>query len=117
MRPVFCIAFALLLAAPAAVPAYAAEPDAPDALIGRTEAIRIAIQERLSEKFTSASEVRKDEQGALVEYYAVPENRLLWVDENGFTDRGQVGDGGDQESRRLRLARVGLCFAQGSERR
>ncbi len=89
MRPVFCIAFALLLAAPAAVPAYAAEPDAPDALIGRTEAIRIAIQERLSEKFTSASEVRKDEQGALVEYYAAPENRLLWVDENGFTDRGK----------------------------
>ncbi len=89
MRPVFCIAFALLLGAPAAAPAYAAEPDAPDALIGRTEAIRIDIQERLSEKFTSASEVRKSEQGALVEYYAVPENRLLWVDENGFTDRAK----------------------------
>jgi len=89
MRPVFCIAFALLLTAPAAVPAYAAEPDAPDALIGRAEAIRIDIQERLSEKFTSASEVRKSEQGALVEYYAVPENRLLWVDENGLTDRAK----------------------------
>jgi len=89
MRPVFCIAFALLLGAPAAAPAYAAEPDAPDALIGRTEAIRIDIQERLSEKFTSASEVRKSEQGALVEYYAVPENRLLWVGENGFTDRAK----------------------------
>jgi murein L,D-transpeptidase YcbB/YkuD len=89
MRPVFCIAFALLLGAPAAVPAYAAEPDAPEALIGRTETIRIDIQERLSEKFTSASEVRKSEQGALVEYYAVPENRLLWVDENGLTDRAR----------------------------
>jgi murein L,D-transpeptidase YcbB/YkuD len=89
MRPVFCIAFALLLGAPAAVPAYAAEPDAPEALIGRTETIRIDIQERLSEKFTSASEVRKSEQGALVEYYAVPENRLLWVDENGLTDRAK----------------------------
>jgi L,D-transpeptidase YcbB len=89
MRPVFCIAFALLLAAPAAVPAYAAEPDAPTALIGRTEAIRIAIQDRLSEKFTSASEPQKSEQGALVEYYAVPENRLLWVDENGLTDRAK----------------------------
>jgi murein L,D-transpeptidase YcbB/YkuD len=88
MRPVFCIAFAFLLVAPA-VPAFAAEPDAPGALIGRDEAIRIAIQERLSEPFTSASEVRKDEQGALVEYYAAPENRLLWVDENGFTDRGK----------------------------
>jgi murein L,D-transpeptidase YcbB/YkuD len=89
MRPVFCIAFALLLGAPAAVPAHAAEPDAPEALIGRTETIRIDIQERLSEKFTSASEVRKSEQGALVEYYAVPENRLLWVDENGLTDRAR----------------------------
>jgi len=89
MRPVFCIAFALWLGAPAAVPAYAAEPDAPDALIGRTETIRIDIQERLSEKFTSASEVRKSEQGALVEYYAAPENRLLWVDENGLTDRAK----------------------------
>ncbi len=88
MRPVFCIAFALLLAA-LAVPAYAAEPDAPDALIGRSEAIHIAIQDRLSEKFTSASEVRKEEQGALVEYYAVPENRLLWVDENGLTNRAK----------------------------
>jgi murein L,D-transpeptidase YcbB/YkuD len=89
MRPVFCIAFALLLAAPVVAPAYAAEPDAPDAVIGRTEAIRIAIQDRLSEKFTSASATRKSEQGALVEYYAVPENRLLWVDENGFTDRAK----------------------------
>ena len=90
MRPVFCIAFALFLAAPVSLPAYAAEPDAPDALIGRSEAIRIAIQERLSEKFTAASNARKSEQGALVEYYSVPENRLLWVDEDGFTDRAKA---------------------------
>ena len=90
MRPVFCIAFAMFLAAPVTLPAYAAEPDAPDALIGNSETIRIAIQERLSEKFTAKSEARKDEQGALVEYYSAPENRLLWVDENGFTDRGKA---------------------------
>ncbi|MGB6923878.1 MAG: L,D-transpeptidase family protein, partial [Methyloceanibacter sp.] len=58
--------------------------------IGNSETIRIAIQERLSEKFTAKSEARKDEQGALVEYYSAPENRLLWVDENGFTDRGKA---------------------------
>ena len=90
MRLVFCIAFAMFLAAPVTLPAYAAEPDAPDALIGNSETIRIAIQERLSEKFTAKSEARKDEQGALVEYYSAPENRLLWVDENGFTDRGKA---------------------------
>jgi murein L,D-transpeptidase YcbB/YkuD len=90
MRPISCIAFALFLAAPLTLPAYAAEPDSPDALIGRTEAVRAAIQERLSAKFTDASEARKTEQGALVEYYSVAENRLLWVDENGLNDRANA---------------------------
>ena len=47
----------------------------PDALIGRTDAIRVAVQEQLSAKFTNASEARKTEQGALVEYYSVAENQ------------------------------------------
>ena len=89
MRPICRIAFALLLAAPLSIPAYAAEPDAPSALIGRSEAVRIAIQERLSAKFTAASEARKSEQGALVEYYSIPEKPLLWVDDNGLTDRAK----------------------------
>jgi len=89
MRPICRIAFALLLATPLSIPAYAAEPDAPSALIGRSEAVRIAIQQRLSAKFTAASEARKSEQGALVEYYSIPENPLLWVDDNGLTDRAK----------------------------
>ncbi len=93
MRPVSRIAFALFLAAPlslpASLPARAAEPDAPAALIGRPEAVRLAIQERLFAKFTSASEARKSEQGALVEYYSLPDNHLLWVDENGLTNRAK----------------------------
>jgi murein L,D-transpeptidase YcbB/YkuD len=89
MRPICRIAFALLLSAPLALPALAAEPESPDALIGRTEAVRAAIQEQLSAKFTNASEARKTEQGALVEYYSVAENRLLWVDENGLNDRAK----------------------------
>jgi L,D-transpeptidase YcbB len=87
MRAFSCIAFALFLAMPLALPASAAEPDSPEALIDRTEAVRAAIQEQLSAKFTNASEARKTEQGALVEYYSVAENRLLWVDENGLNDR------------------------------
>ena len=71
MRPICRIAFALFLSAPLALPALAAEPELRDALIGRTEAIRIAMQEQLSAKFTTASEARKTEQGALVEYYSV----------------------------------------------
>jgi murein L,D-transpeptidase YcbB/YkuD len=87
MRSISCIALALFLAGPLMLPAHAAEPDSPDALVGRTEAVRAAIQEQLSAKFTDASEARKTEQGALVEYYSVAENRLLWVDENGLNDR------------------------------
>ena len=84
------IVLSTLLAAPLSEPVLAAEPDAPQALITRTEAIRIAVQARLSAKFTAPTEPKKDEQGALVEYYSVPDRRLLWVDENGLTERGKA---------------------------
>jgi len=90
MRPIYRIALTFLLAAPLGVPALAAEPDAPQKLISRTEAIGIAIQNRLSAKFTTTTEAKKSEQGALVEYYSVPERRPLWVDENGLTERGKA---------------------------
>jgi murein L,D-transpeptidase YcbB/YkuD len=90
MRPFSCIALALFLAAPLALPAYAAEPESPNALVGRTEAVRAAVQDQLSAKLTDTSEARKSEQGALVEYYSLPENRLLWVDDNGLNDRAKA---------------------------
>ncbi len=62
----------------------------PKPSITRTEAIRIAVQTRLSAKFTATTDAKKSEQGALVEYYAVPDQRLLWVDENGLTERGKA---------------------------
>jgi hypothetical protein len=68
-------------------PAVGAEPDALVPVINRTEAVRIAIRDQLS-KLTSA-EPRKREQGALVEYYSVPTKPLLWVDDNGLTDRAE----------------------------
>jgi len=90
MRPIHGIALTLILAAPLSAPAFAVEPEAPQALISRTEAIRIAVQTRLSEKFSATTEQKKDEKGALVEYYSVPEPKLLWVDEAGLTDRGKA---------------------------
>ncbi|MEZ5827002.1 MAG: L,D-transpeptidase family protein [Hyphomicrobiales bacterium] len=90
MRPICCFALTLLLAAPLSVSAFAAEPGAPDALITRAEAIRLAVQTQLSQKFTATTEHKKDEKGALVEYYSVPDQKLLWVDENGLTDRGKA---------------------------
>ena len=83
MRP---IAFGLIIAASFGLPGFAAEPDGPAPLITQTEAVRIAIQGQLSPK----SSARKAEQGALVEYYSVPDQRLLWVDENGLTGRAEV---------------------------
>ncbi|HET7448263.1 MAG TPA: L,D-transpeptidase family protein [Methyloceanibacter sp.] len=80
----------MALTAPLHAPALAAEPDVPAALISPTEAIRIAVQNRLSEKFTTASGVKKSEQGALVEYYSQPGQHLLWVDDKGLTDRGKA---------------------------
>lgn len=80
------IALALILAASVGTPGFAAEPDGPADLINKTEAIRIAIQDELSEQsFGDAAE-----QLALAEYYAVPGRRLLWVDETGFTARGEA---------------------------
>ena len=90
MRPVVSVALAFLLAAPFCGPARAAEPEAPAALIDRGDAIRIAVQERLSAKFTETSESKKDDRGALVEYYALPENKLLWVDKKGLNARAKA---------------------------
>ena len=90
MRAIFRIALALLLTTSASLPALAVEPDAPQALITRAEAIRIAVQANLSAKFTTTTQAKKSEQGALVEYYAVPDQRTLWVDGNGLTERGKA---------------------------
>src|SRR6516165_661586 len=90
MRATCPVALILALAAPSHAPALAAEPDVPAALINPTEAIRIAVQNRLSEKFTATSGAKKSEQGALVEYYSQPGQHLLWVDNKGLTDRGKA---------------------------
>ncbi len=90
MGRIHCIALTMALLAPLATPVLAAEPDQPESLITPNEAIRILVQNRLSEKFTAASEKKKDEQGALVEFYSVPDQKPLWVDANGLTDRGKA---------------------------
>ena len=62
-------------------PSRAAEPGGPVALIGPTEALRIAILNRVGKV--------GNEQKALADYYAVPDAQLLWVDENGLTSRAK----------------------------
>ncbi len=120
MRPFSCIAFALLLAGALTLTAYAAEPEPPAALMGQTNSIRAAIQDQLSAKFTNASEARKSEQGALVEYYAVPENTLLWVDQNGLNDRAksvmeEIGNADDYGLRAFDYKLPKVADAQGAD--
>ena len=90
MRPIHRVLIALLVAVPVSGQATAAEPDGPETLITRTESVRMVIQKRLSAKFTKTTAVKKSEQGALVEFYAVPGQRPLWIDDRGVTDRGKA---------------------------
>jgi hypothetical protein len=61
----------------------AEERDALAAPVG--EAVRSAIQARLSEKSPTGREQR-----AVVDYYSSPEVRLLWVDEHGLSLRAKI---------------------------
>jgi murein L,D-transpeptidase YcbB/YkuD len=83
------IALGLLMAVSCSQPGFAAEPDGPANLITQTEAVRITIQGMLSAK-SADTNARKAEKGALVEYYSVPDQSLLWVDENGLNKRAEM---------------------------
>jgi murein L,D-transpeptidase YcbB/YkuD len=85
LRP---IALGLLLAATFSLPGLAAEPDGPATLITPTEAVRIAVQGVLSAKpGTGTGATQKD---ALIEFYSAPDQRLLWVDNNGLNERAKM---------------------------
>jgi L,D-transpeptidase YcbB len=94
MRPVYPIVFGLLLSLPLGLAfnaeALAAEPDGPTAVISHPEAIRLAVEKELSAQFTNATETRKTEQAALVEYYSTPDHTPLWVDDNGLDARAKA---------------------------
>jgi len=83
------IALGLIIAATAVMPGRAAEPDGPANLITKTEAVRIGLQGLLSANAadTNARKVQKD---ALLDYYSIPDQRLLWVNEKGLNDRAKI---------------------------
>jgi L,D-transpeptidase YcbB len=80
------IALGLIIAVSCSLPGLAAEPDGPPSLITEIEAVRIAVQGQLS----AGPAGRKSAQDALIEYYSVPDQNLLWVDENGLTAKGKA---------------------------
>jgi murein L,D-transpeptidase YcbB/YkuD len=79
------ILLGLIAACCLSLPAFAAEPNGPSDLITQKEALRIAVQAKLEQK----TPARKAEQLALLDYYSVPDQKLLWVDENGLNDRAK----------------------------
>ena len=82
------LALGLLVAATASLPGHAAEPDGLPSLINEKEALRISIQGLVSAKARDTAS-RKAQKDALIEYYLVSEQPLLWVDENGLTERAK----------------------------
>ncbi len=83
------IAYGLILGSVLAGPAFGVEPDAPEQLITRADAVRILVQGRLSRTLHNKSEFEKTEHGALVEYYAEG-GKTLWVDENGIKPKAHL---------------------------
>ena len=79
---------AALLVAVVSSPSFAAEADGPATLITGSESVRITVEDRLSGYLSSSA--RKAEQDVLVKFYALPDQGLLWVDENGLNQRGQA---------------------------
>jgi murein L,D-transpeptidase YcbB/YkuD len=66
----------------------AAEPDGPDALIGAKEALIITVATRASDRF--AQTASRAEQKGILDYYAGPDAKPLWVDENGLNARAKA---------------------------
>jgi murein L,D-transpeptidase YcbB/YkuD len=83
------IGFVLCSAAPLVPAAHAAESNARHDRTSSSAAIRTALQNRLSSGLPTSSETRKQEQAALLEYYAAPDHRLLWVDGKGLNARAR----------------------------
>src|SRR5262245_52471443 len=66
----------------AATPASAVEPDAPDELVSRSDAISFALQDKLTNRSKDIG-ADKAEQLALSAYYGNRGAALLWVTQDG----------------------------------
>ena len=89
MKRTGLLSLVLSCAALLSSPALAAEPDGPSALITPIEAVRITLAGHISPKLAALSGVKKSAQEALADYYSVPDQPLLWVDENGLNGRAK----------------------------
>ncbi|MDH3581473.1 MAG: hypothetical protein OEM91_12725, partial [Hyphomicrobiales bacterium] len=86
------VAYSLICCTALAGPAMAVEPDAPEQLITRLDAVGLEVQKRLTASFSAASESQyeKNEHGALVSFYADHDHTPVWVDTYGLTDKARA---------------------------
>lgn len=73
----------------AATTARAVEPDAPDRLISRMQAVYITLHEELSGKTKKKLQLTKDELKGFAEYYRGTDN-LIWIRDTGLNDRAEA---------------------------
>lgn len=66
---------------------YAAEPDVPQEVITRMDAVYITVLDHLASKGKKSLGLDKADEKGLTDYYMNRENSLLWVGENGMNDR------------------------------
>lgn len=89
MRLTGSIALGLIIGTGFVTATHAVEPDAPEKLISRIDATSFEVQKRLALPFKKANKRQKSQRGALVEFYTDHASELIWVDENGLTDKSR----------------------------
>ncbi len=77
----------LAAAAFAAPCAQAAEPDGPQELISRADAVYITVLDRLSATGRKGLRLDKDDRKGLTDYYMDRGNGLVWIDDEGLNGR------------------------------
>lgn len=82
----WALALGLVSALLGGSPAQAVEPDAPEEIVSRSDAIFLALQDRIANRGKELG-ADKVELLALGAYYGKNSATLLWVDENGPTER------------------------------
>lgn len=90
MRLLKSIAYGLVLGTFLTAPAYAVEPEAPEKLITRADAVRILVQNKLGQPFREETDFEKAEHGGMVEYYADSGHGTVWVDESGLRPKARL---------------------------
>ncbi len=66
---------------------FAVEPEAPEKLISRIDAIAIKIHNKLAERFKKRRTTKKKDQGTLVQFYAERDNKPVWISEKGINNK------------------------------